>query len=318
MIDAPALIAESRLVHDPASADEETFEALSDCEKCLVESSALELITSRHGRGVVLEHRCRVCLYEVRQGVVVREADSFREDPERARIALERWAKTEGDEEIARFVLAHFGGLDVGAVSARLSRGERVETSFDAIAWLFPGVGAVGGGGGPSTAPRDASKPRLHESMRPAPALRMRTSISPSIPVTHESIPKQLQPLRVSARALASVMLADGEATPEDHAYLAQTLAVWGHPPLENEDLAVWRPHDLGFPHDPELVVAAMCRLAYVDGQRDATEWRVVREFARAWGVSLDAVEKLGAELQKEHARGLRKLLSALRSLVLA
>lgn len=309
--------ADSQRVQDEPNADEETFEALSDCAKCLVESAALELITSRHGRGVVLEHRCRVCLYEVREGVVVREAESFREAPAHARIALERWARTEGDEDIARFVLAHFGGLDVDAVSARLSRGERVETSFDAIAWLFPGVGAVGGGGSASTESSDASKPPTHASIRPAP-LRMRTSIPPSIPVTHESIPKQLQPLRVSARALASVMLADGEATPADRAYLEQTLSVWGHPPLENEDLAVWRPHDLGFPHDPELVVAAMCRLAYVDGERDATEWRVVREFARAWGVSLDAVEKLGAELQKEHARGLRKLLSALRSLVLA
>ena len=304
-------------MHDETNAEDETFEALSDCEHCRVESSALELITSRNGRGVVIERRCRVCLHEVREGLLVREAESFRDAPERARVALERWALSEGDDDIARFVLAHFGGLDVEAVSARLAHGERVETSFDAIAWLFPGVGAVGGGGA-AVESEGASKRSSQGSIMPAPALRMRTSIPPSIPVTHESIAKQLQPLRVSARALASVMLADGEATPEDRAYLAQTLSAWGHPPLEDEDLAVWRPHDLGFPHDPELVVAAMCRLAYVDGERDATEWRVVREFARAWGVSLEAVEKLGSELKKEHERGLRKLLSALRSLVLA
>lgn len=310
-------------MHEATSAEEETFEALSDCEHCLVESSTLELITSRGGRGIVLERRCRVCAREEREGAVVHPGERFEGDPERARAALQRWAVSEGDEDVARFVLAHFGGLDVEAVCARLVRGARVETSFDAIAWLFPGVGAVGGRGtSAATEPRisDANSTRrtAPDSMRPMAMMRARTSFPPSIPVTHESIPKQLQPLRVSARALASVMLSDGEATPQDRAYLEQTLAVWGHPPLENEDLAVWRPHDLGFPHDPELVVAAMCRLAYVDGDRDATEWRVVREFARAWGVSLDAVEKLGAELRKENERGVRKVFSKIRSLFIA
>ena len=61
-----------------------------------------------------------------------------------------------------------------------------------------------------------------------------------------------------------------------------------------------------------------MCRVAYLDGDRDATEWRVVREFARAWGVSLDAVEKLGAELRTENERGMRKVFSKIRSLFIA
>ena len=136
-----------------------------------------------------------------------------------------------------------------------------------------------------------------------------------SIPMTHESIPKHLRPLRVSARALASVMLADGLADASDRAFLDRTLAGWGHPPIEPTDLAVWRPHDLGWPHDPGAVVEAMCRLAYVDGQRDATEWRVVREFARGWGVSLEAVETLGGKLAKENERGMKKAWSSLKSL---
>jgi hypothetical protein len=310
-------------VHEATSAEEETFEALSDCAHCRVESSSLELIASRGGRGVVLEKRCRVCLREERAGSLVHEGERFLNDPARAQAALQRWALVEGDEDVARFVLAHFGGLDVNAVCARLAAGARVETSFDAIAWLFPGVGAVGGGGStamPEERVSEATSTRgtAPDSMRPMAVMRARTSLPPSIPLTHESIPKQLQPLRVSARALASVMLSDGEATPRDRAYLEQTLSTWGHPPLENEDLAVWRPHDLGFPHDPELVVAAMCRVAYLDGDRDATEWRVVREFARAWGVSLDAVEKLGAELRTENERGMRKVFSKIRSLFIA
>jgi hypothetical protein len=311
---------------DPTTAgSDEAFEALADCEACLVESAVVELIAAR---GVVLERRCRLCLREHRDGALVHAGEPLRGDPDAGRRALARWAKGEGDPEVERFVLAHFGGLGLDAVAERLARGERVETCFDAIAWLFPGVGAVGGGArAPAPEVHDTletgpprfttTEPRIQRADPSRPDVRRaRASVPPiSIPVTHESIPRHLQPLRVSARALASVMLADGEASPADRAFLDRTLAAWGHPPLEPADLAIWRPHDLGWPHDPGAVVEAMCRLAYVDGQRDATEWRVVREFARAWGVSLDAVEALGARLRAEHQQGLPKLLSTVRAL---
>ncbi len=310
----------------------DAFEALTDCDACLVESAAIELITTREGRGVVLERRCRLCLREHREGALVSEGEPLRGDAALARAALERWSASEGDPDPERFVLAHFGGLPLQGLAEKLARGERVETSFDAIAWLFPGVGAVGGGGAGGSGepgapvhdtlesgPPDFARARgTGESSLPAglpPVLMRRTSVPPLIAVTHESIPLQLQPLRVSARALASVMLADGEASEVDRAFLDRTLASWGHPPLQPGDLAIWRPHDLGWPHDAGKVVEAMCRLAYVDGQRDATEWRVVREFARAWGVSLDAVEGLGSQLRKQHERGLAKLVSSVRSL---
>ena len=321
--------------------DDETFEALADCDACLVESSVVELIAQTRGRGVVLERRCRTCLRASQGETVVHQGESFRGDPSRARAALERWAKEEGDPDVERFVAAHFGapkGVDspIDRVCALLANGERVETSFDAIAWLFPGVGAVGGGGGggaPAPAPKSFDAHDTVDSGPPdfVPASggpagsplvtwpdvrRHRPSVVPmTIPLTHESIPKHLQPLRVSARALASVMLADGVADASDRAFLDRTLAGWGHPPVEASDLAVWRPHDLGWPHDPGAVVESMCRLAYVDGQRDATEWRVVREFARSWGVSLDAVETLGAQLAKENERGVKKAWSSLKGL---
>lgn len=310
---------------DPTTAgSDEAFEALADCDACLVESSVVELLAPR---GVVLERRCRLCLREQRAGALVHPGEPLRGDPEAGRRALARWARSEGDEEVERFVLAHFGGLALDAVAERLARGERVETCFDAIAWLFPGVGAVGGGSTPAPDPHDTletgppsfatTEPKVERSGARWPEVRRAPASVPpiAIPVTHESIPRHLQPLRVSARALASVMLADGEASPTDRAFLDRTLAGWGHPPLAPEDLAIWRPHDLGWPHDPGAVVEAMCRLAYADGQRDATEWRVVREFARAWGVSLDAVEALGARLRAEHQRGLPKLLSTVRAL---
>ncbi|MFO0710676.1 MAG: hypothetical protein U0353_12600 [Sandaracinus sp.] len=304
----------------------EAFEALADCEACLVEASVVELIAQEDGRGRVLERRCRACLRTSKEGVLLHAGDVLRGEPARARAALERWAREEGDPDAVRFVAAHFSH-PIDTVVEQLARGERVETSFDAIAWLFPGVGAAGGGGGGGAAvtPFDA-----HDTLESGPpsfappnpeitwpeVLRVRASLPPmEIPVTHESIPKHLQPLRVSARALASVMLADGVADAADRAFVDRALAAWGHPPIEAADLAVWRPHDLGWPHDPGAVLEAMCRLAYVDGQRDATEWRVVREFARSWGLSLDAVEALGAQLRKDNEKGLRRAWGQLKGL---
>ncbi len=313
---------------DPSSAsDGEAFEALADCDACLVESAVVELIAPRGGEGVVLERRCRLCLRAHRDGSLAHPGETLKGDVASARKALERWASAEGDADADRFVLAHFGGLSIPDVAKKLAEGARIETSFDAIAWLFPGVGAVGGGGGGGAAPRvapidakdtlETGPPRFVTAdvqVSWPDVRRARASVPPlAIPVTHESIPRHLQPLRVSARALASVMLADGQADARDRAFIDRTLAGWGHPPIEPGDLAVWRPHDLGWPHDPGAVVEAMCRLAYVDGQRDATEWRVVREFARSWGVSLDAVETLGAQLRKEHLHGWRKTLANLR-----
>jgi hypothetical protein len=306
-------------VTDDASA----FEALSDCVACGVEAAVVELIATRAGAGVVLESRCRLCLRELREGALVHPGERYEGEPGTALRALARWAAAENDPDHARFVLAHFGGLGPEEVAARLSRGERVETSFDAIAWLFPGIGAVGGGGDatPPLAPGGAPEPAhpvarasLHPTTLPPtglpPVLMRRTSVPPSIPLTHESVPLHKQPLRVSARALCAVMLADGEASEADRSFLSATLARWGHPPLREDDLAVWRPHDLGWPHDPQAVVEAMAGLAFADGERDATEWRVTREFARAWGVSLDALEALGARLEREHQRGVRRLVS--------
>lgn len=317
---------------------DQAFEALADCDACLVESSVVELIAPSGGRGVVLERRCRTCLRASQGETLTHPGESFRGDAARARAALERWAKEEGDPDVDRFVAAHFGApkgvsSPIDRVCELLARGERVETSFDAIAWLFPGVGAVGGGGGGGAGGDAAAKPfDAHDTLDTGPpdmaaaaaspivtwpdVRRHRTSVVPmSVPETHEAIPRHLQPLRVTARALASVMLADGIADATDRGFIDRTLAAWGHPPIEERDLAVWRPHDLGWPHDPGAVVEAMCRLAYVDGQRDATEWRVVREFARSWGVSLEAVETLGAKLAKDNERGVKKAWSSLKAL---
>ncbi|MGF1465425.1 MAG: TerB family tellurite resistance protein [Sandaracinaceae bacterium] len=290
-----------------ADPPEEPFEALADCASCLVEAAALEVIVPRDGRGEVLESRCRLCRREVRDGRLAFAGDVFRGRPaHEARAALARWAAEEGDADVERFVAVHFGGLPLDGVVGQLARGERVETSFDAVAWLFPGAGAVGGG--PSGDEADlATEPTV-------PSIR-RSRVSAMEPEPPEHVPAHRDPVRVAARALCAVMLADGVVQPEDRAFLDRTLAAWGHPPVQAEDLAVWRPHDLGWPDDPNAVIEAMGGLAYADGQRDPSEWRVVREFARAWGVSLEAVEAFGDRLEAHHRRGLRKVLHHVRSL---
>lgn len=305
--------------------DDDAFEALTDCVACRVESSVVEVIAPGPGGGVVLESRCRVCLRAERGAVEVHAGDRLLGDPARARAALERWAGEEGDPDLARFVLAHFGGLDVEGVAAKLARGERVETSFDAIAWLFPGVGAVGGGGAARSdtlvdEPNDDDRPTTEHRRAvafPDAPMRRTSLVPPTIPRTHDAVPPHKNPIRVAARALASVMLSDGIATAADRAFVDRTLASWSHPPLREDDLAVWRPHELGFPDDPTRTIEAMARLAYVDGQRDATEWRVVREFARAWGVSLERLERFGDRLDREHQQGIRRLVSRVTALFL-
>lgn len=298
--------------------EDDAFEALTDCVACLVESAVVEVIAPGATGGVVLESRCRVCLRAQRGGIEVHPGDRLLGDPARARAALARWAEEEGDPDPARFVLAHFGGLDADGVAARLARGVRVETSFDAIAWLFPGVGAVGGGS-PDRADTLVDGPRAHPEPRrssfPEAPMRRTSLVPPTIPRTNDAMPPHKNPIRVAARALASVMLSDGIATPADRAFVDRTLASWSHPPLRDDDLAVWRPHDLAFPDDAQRTIEAMARLAYVDGQRDATEWRVVREFARAWGVSLERLERFGDRLDREHQRGVRRWVARVTSL---
>jgi hypothetical protein len=101
-------------------------------------------------------------------------------------------------------------------------------------------------------------------------------------------------PARTPARALAAIMLADGVMKEKEHRFLEAWLARNGHPPLIQEDLRAWRPGDLAPPAQVEPLVHAMIELAHVDRERDGTEWRVVREFARRWGYPMAELEARG------------------------
>lgn len=270
----------------------EAFEILSDCGLCRVEGAVVELIDPGRAAGVAVLARCRLCGREERLGKETRPG-APPTSPDEALAALSRWAAEDGESDVARFCEGSFAGLSVVEVSALLVAREPVATNFDVMAWLFGGM--TGGGG--------ADSPRAQGAAAPT---------SPSAPAEPPPPPP---PAFHLGRALASVILADGRASPAEQAMVDRVLQQAGQPPLLPEDLRVWRPLELGRPDDPAPVVEAMAKLAWADGQRDETEWRVVREFARAWGFPAARLAALDARLEAAHASVPAQLWSGLKRL---
>jgi hypothetical protein len=95
--------------------------------------------------------------------------------------------------------------------------------------------------------------------------------------------------------ALASVAASDGVASEEDLMVLAQAAAKRGVPPLTMDEIRVRRPTEIDPPPTlvrREEVLQEMFWLAWVDDELDESEVRVVREFARAWGVDPQRVSE--------------------------
>ena len=260
------------------------FQILSDCPACLVEASLIELIDPDDRIGVALESECRLCLHRLELGVVVREGRRFHA-PEDALRALSRWAREDG-EEVAHFTLTNFGGDTPDEVAAALVARERVETGFDVVAFLFPG--SSGGPSGTRPEPDDAPNPEPRTSVSPPP-LRASRTLTP-VDSGDASAPAPARPWdpRDAGRALATIVVADGDHHPAELRFLAAWASAQGSPPVDPADLRVWRPHELGTPPEPAALLDAMRRCALSDNEADGTEIRLLEEYARAWGVPLD------------------------------
>lgn len=272
----------------------DAFEILSDCASCKVEGAVVELVDPGRARGVAVLARCRLCLREERLGVEVAPA-RVPADAASALQALARWAAEEGETDLERFCEGSMGGLPSAEVARRLVAGEVVPTNFDVLSWLF---GGMSGGVAPPEPPRAAD---------PAP-----------IP-SNEPPPSSVQAPQGSAfrpaRAFASVLLADGVLRPDERDAVDNALAVFGYPPMRPEDLKVWRPHELGRPEDPGPWIVALVGLVWSDGQRDESEWRVLREIARAWAFPMSRLEQLDARERERHAPLHRRAWTSLRRL---
>ncbi len=270
------------------------YQVLSDCPHCRVESALVELMDASERISVALSARCRLCAYTTELGDITQFGHPF-VDPAEVIDALTRWALEDGEADLGLFVLANFSGRTPAGVAAAVLGGERVTTSFDVIAFLFPGGG---GGGAPALSPSDA-KPG-------APDTRINKSALPAVDT--DAPPPGPPPI---ARALASVMLADGQIRPAERKFLDVTVQKLGSDPLTEADLRVWRPHELARPADPATLLTAMRALALCDREADGSELRVLKEYARAWQLEFDERAVTPASPMQQLGRSLLALFIA-------
>jgi len=140
---------------------------------------------------------------------------------------------------------------------------------------------------------------------------------APSVPLpVAPTRPPPVDLRRAAIRALAAVMPADGLILPGERAFLDGFAQRAGMSAIDEAELRPWQPADVGHPADPEPILLAMVEPTFIDRQRDGSEWRVVREFARHWGYPLERLERLGERKEQELAPAMVRLWRSLRRLV--
>ena len=249
-----------------------SIQLISDCPECLVEGGLLELADPSGKLTVAIEGRCRLCGHATELGEVRVQGARFSTVDDVVH-ALAEWSTADGEPDVLMFTQVNMGGLTPAEVARRVLRRERVETSFDVIAFLFP---SSGNGFQPD------------ESQR-RPEVRLVNEVTPLPAVQPEPIwnAPPFGPLDV-ARALVSVMVADGVVRPSEKQFLARMLAEWRAPALPESEYRVWRPQEMGTPPDPQRLFDVMRLMCLVDREADGTEVRILQEYARAWGLKLD------------------------------
>jgi len=248
-----------------------------------------------------LSARCSSCGLEARERV--RNPGARFTSLDQLEGALGRWARLEGSESTAEFVESSFLDGELGAVFARLEAGERVETNFDVLAFLFPEIAMAAAV--PVEIDAEVESPRGSES-ESEPVCRTTESEGPRVP-TLEQRTEAWAPLL----PLVSVMVADGRVHPAEEAFLNRVLARHRYPPIPAEHVRVHRPETVPVSSKPEArrrMVEAMVHLVHVDRLRDGTEFRVVEEYARAWGVDPARVARWDQLYRKRYATGMQRL----------
>jgi uncharacterized tellurite resistance protein B-like protein len=276
------------------------FQALADCPCCRVDGAVVEVIDSTSGQARVVESTCRLCGRREEEGKVIRSGKEFASPPEVVE-ALQRWAEREGEQDITVFAHANFGELSPEALGEAVVGGREVATSFQAVAWLFPGsVGGVKSADG-------------LEGEDQAPDRERREAEGGGRRLSRAEIDSG----RIAARALIAVMVGDGQIRVEERQFIDRCLEEHGYPPLDEADLKPWRPGDLARPDDPEALIESMAHLVYVDEERDGSEWRIVREFARAWGYPLARLDALEQQLEERYSSRMKRFVMSVRRLLI-
>lgn len=240
------------------------FELRVDCSSCRVEGARVELWDSG---AAPVEHRCRLC-----------GASGTPCTQEQLERALGAWAKDEGLASAQELLEAFFVLRTPAEVFAAMQRGEVVETTFDVIDYLFSSGAGAGGAAAVERAVlrEEAVRPSVHPTIVPASLRRVGGP-------------------RDELLALASVAAADGDAGEGDREMLQRAAERRGIPPLAVEDIRVRRPAEIDPPAtlvQREALLKEMFWMAWNDGELDESELRVVRAFARAWGVDPQRVQE--------------------------
>jgi hypothetical protein len=244
-----------------------------------------------HGEGSV----CPGCGYAPRVVAVAPPLDLT--DRDAAIAALRRWADEEGDADVEQFCLANMGASSARIIEL-LGRHEKVPTTFDVIAYLFPTKGAA-------------------TSMAAMPELVDREPAPPPVPAVVPA-PLAMDP-RTPARVLVSVMVADGDLRGGEAKFVHAWLAHEGLTELGHDELRVWRPHELGPMPDPALrdrLIEACVHLMHLDRVRDGSEWKVIQTFARAWGVPDEKVAAWDKAYDRRYSTAMTRLWRSLTELV--
>ncbi len=286
------------------------------------------------GDGELAESRCEQCGTAAREREV-RAGEVFDSEQE-LRAAMGRWGSQEGHTSVDEFAEACFLDERVDRVYERMRDGEVVETNFDVLAFLFPEMAMA------AAIPDDVAdapvpgEPPPRAVPRPPPVEPRRATPPPpstSGPVAADETPTIIEPAEAAPKPdpaaeflgkpwaallpLVSVMVADGRVHPAEEAFLQRFLQANRCPAIPSEHVRVHRPEVVPVPPDPRTrarMVEAMVHLVHVDRLRDGSEFRVVEEFARAWGVDPTAVARWDTLYRKRHATGLQRLWLILQS----
>ncbi|NOY24924.1 MAG: hypothetical protein GXP62_03540, partial [Oligoflexia bacterium] len=289
----------------------ELIQILSNCPACRVESAVVELVELDDHDSRVVDARCRLCGLTSHDGQIVAAGQRFT-SRDQIDAALTAWARAEGEDDVDAFIASGFGARDRAGVFDALLAGQPVQTNFDVVAWLFPGMGM---GVGASRAIADGALLADPADLARCVAVDLAAGLAADLAADLAvAAPPDLAPAAcpapdvgsppdarvVAIKALAAVMLADGQVRPGERAFLEGFASRAGLLCLDPSWVRAWRPMDLGLVADPEPILHAMIDLAFIDRQRDHSEWRVVREFARHWGYPLARLEALGRHKDDE------------------
>lgn len=252
------------------------FEVRTDCGACRVEGARVE--TWDPTADTLMAYRCCLCgASGAPHETAPARVPSTVEELERA---LAAWAAQEALTSPRELVEAYFVLPTPAAIFEAIRGGEVVETTFDVVDYLFSG----GSGGG--AALESEPVPVREDPAPPVPS---------QVALQEPALRGPVGGPRDELLALAAVAASDGEASPEDIYELERAAERRGVPPLAPHEIHVYRPGEI---HPPatlvqrEALLKEMFMMAFSDSSLDESELRVVRAFARAWGVDPRCVQE--------------------------